>query len=121
MNTGYSGYVLASFLALLQIMLGYLLSNVYSDLVLVLHSGIGLALFITGLWIYFFQSDNPLMKRMAIGTLAIIVVNGGIGAGFVLFSSNPFYTNDIPYLHLFLALGVLSNYTYMAGYNRKLD
>ncbi|BCU67130.1 hypothetical protein HS7_05670 [Sulfolobales archaeon HS-7] len=106
-----------TWLTLIDIIVGFILSNSFLNYILVIHVVLGLILFFASIMVYS-NARFPIIKRMSLGNAIIIALNGLLGVGFVLISSS-LYSIVVPYIHLALALGVLSNFAYMSGYLSK--
>ncbi|BBD73702.1 hypothetical protein HS1genome_2091 [Sulfodiicoccus acidiphilus] len=80
-----------------------------STFLLVPHVLIGIVLLVLSV-LAWSLARSPVLKRMAIGNVALVIITGGLGV-FV-------YLHEVPWvilLHLFLALGLLSNFSVMYG------
>ncbi|EZQ01794.1 MULTISPECIES: hypothetical protein [Acidianus] len=106
-------WLLGAGITLVQIVYGsYLVFFGYDTLRIALHAFIALVILIISILGYF-STDIPVQKRILTGNIGLVIVISIIGI-FI-------YTMDKPLItlvHLFLALGLLSNFSVLYGMER---
>ncbi len=101
-------------LSILQIIIGNIMV-LYAVLkpLLYLHIAIGIILFGFSLFCLRY-AKRGIIRRMLLGNIGLIVTTGILGLIWLLVIKNPI----IPLIHLFLALGLVSNFSVMYGIER---
>ena len=132
--------------AFIQIMIGFYLSQIekpMDSVALLIHISLGILLFILAIASYTYTKEIKRLRTLAAVNTSLIAITGLIGMGFISLrastlyttyackSINPIihitgrastlYTTYAPYLHLALAIGIISNYAVMLGIKRTLD
>jgi len=105
-------------------MVGFFLSQIANPVnseILILHISLGILVFIMSILSYVYTKNVIRLAHLAIVNILLIVITGMIGSGFIIFKTNSFYSTYIPYLHMLLAIGIISNYAVMLGIKRTLD
>jgi len=105
-------------------MIGFYLSQIENPVnskVLFLHISMGIILFIMSILSYFYTKSIIRLAHLALVNIFLIVITGIIGSGFIIFKANNFYSTYIPYLHMLLAIGIISNYAVMLGVKRTIS
>jgi len=113
-----------SVIVLFQIMVGFYLSQIANPInseILILHISLGILVFVMSILSYVYTKNIIRLAHLAIVNILLIVITGMIGSGFIIFKTNRFYSTYIPYLHMLLAIGIISNYAVMLGIKRTLD
>ncbi|MGE9810811.1 trehalose synthase [Ferroplasma acidiphilum] len=111
-------------ITLLQIMVGFYLSQIENPVdsnILILHISLGVLLFIMSILSYMYTKNIIRLAHLAIVNILLIVITGIIGSGFIILKTNSLYSTYIPYLHMLLAIGIISNYAVMLGIKRTID
>ncbi len=111
-------------ITLLQIMVGFYLSQIENPVdsnILILHISLGVLLFILSVFSYMYTKNIIRLAHLAIVNILLIVITGIIGSGFIILKTNSLYSTYIPYLHMLLAIGIISNYAVMLGIKRTID
>lgn len=98
-------FFLGAGLSILQIMDGALLKLGFP---LSLHVASGVALL--AICVISTLRTSGIERRMSLGNLGLVIVNGGLGI---------FLDQVLLLIHLFLALGVLANFSVMFGMERR--
>lgn len=80
---------------------------------LYLHIAIGIALFGFSLFCLRY-AKRDIIRRMLLGNIGLIVITGILGLIWLFAVKSPI----IPIIHLFLALGLVSNFSVMYGIER---
>ena len=111
-------------ITLIQIMVGFYLSQIANPAnseILILHISLGVLLFIMSILSYMYTKNITRLAHLAIVNILLIVITGIIGSGFIILKTNSFYSTYIPYLHMLLAIGIISNYAVMLGIKRTIN
>ena len=111
-------------ITLVQIMVGFYLSQIANPVhseILILHVSLGILLFIMSILSYMYTKNIIRLAHLAIVNILLIVITGIIGSGFIILKTNSLYSTYIPYLHMLLAIGIISNYAVMLGIKRTID
>lgn len=110
--------------AFIQIMIGFYLSQIekpMDSVALLIHISLGILLFILAIASYTYTKEIKRLKTLAAVNTSLIAITGLIGMGFISLRASTLYTTYAPYLHLALAIGIISNYAVMLGIKRTLD
>ncbi|NOL60996.1 trehalose synthase [Ferroplasma acidiphilum] len=105
-------------------MVGFYLSQIENPVdsnILILHISLGVLLFIMSILSYMYTKNIIRLAHLAIVNILLIVITGIIGSGFIILKTNSLYSTYIPYLHMLLAIGIISNYAVMLGIKRTID
>lgn len=110
--------------AFIQIMIGFYLSQIekpIDSVAILIHISLGILLFILAIASYTYTKEIKRLKTLAAVNTSLIAITGLIGMGFISLRASTLYTTYAPYLHLALAIGIISNYAVMLGIKRTLD
>ena len=115
---------ITSGVAFIQIMIGFYLSQTekpINSVALFIHISLGLLLFILAVASYIYTKEIKRLRNLAVVNTSLIAITGLIGIDFISLRTSIIYTTYAPYLHLALAIGIISNYAVMLGIKRTLD
>jgi ABC-type iron transport system FetAB permease component len=110
--------------AFMQIMIGFYLSQIekpIDSVAILIHISLGILLFILAIASYTYTKEIKRLRTLAAVNTSLIAITGLIGMGFISLRASTLYTTYAPYLHLALAIGIISNYAVMLGIKRTLD
>ena len=108
----------------MQIMIGFYLSQIekpIDSVAILIHISLGILLFILAIASYTYTKEIKRLRTLAAVNTSLIAITGLIGMGFISLRASTLYTTYAPYLHLALAIGIISNYAVMLGIKRTLD
>ena len=115
---------ISSGVTFIQIMIGFYLSQTekpINSVALLIHISLGILLFILAIASYTYTKEIKRLRTLATVNTSLIAITGLIGMGFISLRASIPYTTYVPYLHLALAIGIISNYAVMLGIKRTLD